>query len=74
MMKEKQMASQLENEDDSRRLESEIEALLFASDEPLSAGKLSALTETNSVKKVKSVISDLEEFTGSMTEVTGSSR
>ncbi|MBN2184573.1 MAG: SMC-Scp complex subunit ScpB [Candidatus Krumholzibacteriota bacterium] len=62
MMKEKQMASQLEDEDDPRVLESEIEALLFASDEPLSAGRLSALTGTNSVKKVKTVISALEDF------------
>ena len=56
------MASQLENESDSKRMESEIEALLFASDEPLSASRLSALTETTSVKKVKSIISTLEEF------------
>ncbi len=60
--KERQMESQLENEDDLRGLERKIEALLFASDEPLSAGRISSLTDTSSVKKVRSAIGSLEEF------------
>lgn len=43
-------------------LQSEIEALLFAADEPLSAGRLQSMTGVSSVRDIKEAISGLEEF------------
>lgn len=44
------------------RLASEIEALLFASDTPLSVGRLSSITGQSSAKTIKETIGELEAF------------
>jgi segregation and condensation protein B len=44
------------------RLERTIEALLFASDAPLSAGKLQSLTGAGSTRDIRSAISSLADF------------
>jgi segregation and condensation protein B len=44
------------------RLASEIEALLFASDAPLSVGRLCSITGESSAKAVKEAVTELEEF------------
>jgi segregation and condensation protein B len=49
-------------ERDEPRLEREIEALLFASDAPLAAGKITALTGAASTKQVLSAIGTLTAF------------
>ncbi len=44
------------------RLAAEIEALLFASDAPISIGRLSAIIGESSVKTIKETVAELEEF------------
>ncbi len=44
------------------RLASEIEAVLFASDAPISISRLSAITGETSVKTIKETVAELEEF------------
>ena len=44
------------------RLIAEIEAVLFASDAPISIGRLSAITGESSVKTIKETLAELEEF------------
>ncbi len=56
------MESLRNNETELKKLENEIEALLFASDAPLSAGRLSSMTDTASLKSVKNAIKALEGF------------
>jgi len=58
----KLMESQHECDTDLKRLEAEIEALLFASDGPLSAARLASLTSVSSLKDIKRTIKSLEEF------------
>ena len=50
------------NRVETGRLAGAIEALLFASDTPLSGGRLSAITGESSSKAVKEAIRELEEF------------
>lgn len=51
-----------EENNEQRRLEREIEALLFASDTPLSAARLSSLTGVEMAGKVKSAVEALDQF------------
>ena len=44
------------------RLAGDIEALLFASDTPLSVGRLSSITGESSTKTIKEALGELEEF------------
>ena len=50
------------NRVDTGRLAAEIEALLFASDAPISIGRISAITGESSVKTVKEALAELEQF------------
>ena len=50
------------NRVETGRLAGALEALLFASDTPLSVGRLSAITGESSAKAVKEAIRELEEF------------
>jgi segregation and condensation protein B len=50
------------NRVETGRLASEIEALLFASDTPISVGRLSSITGESSAKTIKEAIGELEEF------------
>ncbi|MBN2069837.1 MAG: SMC-Scp complex subunit ScpB [Candidatus Krumholzibacteriota bacterium] len=56
------MEYQHESEPDVKKTESEVEALLFASDGPLSAARIASLTGVSSVKTIKDAIRVLEEF------------
>lgn len=47
---------------DQNRLQREIEALLFASDAPLSASRLTGITSVSSIRAVKDAIAGLENF------------
>jgi chromosome segregation and condensation protein ScpB len=49
-------------ERDTQQLEQQIEALLFASDTPLAAGKIAALIGTTSARQVSVAISSLTAF------------
>jgi segregation and condensation protein B len=49
-------------ENDDQSLERDIEALLFASDTPLSAAKLASLTGTASPRRILSVMGSLSSF------------
>ena len=50
------------NRVETGRLAAEIEALLFASDAPISIGRLSAIIGEPSVKTIKGTVAELEEF------------
>ena len=50
------------NRVETGRLASELEALLFASDVPLSVGRLSSITGESSAKTIKETLGELEEF------------
>jgi segregation and condensation protein B len=50
------------NRVETGRLASEIEALLFASDAPISVGRLSSITGESSTKTIKEAVAELEEF------------
>ncbi len=50
------------NRVETGRLAAEIEALLFASDAPLSVGRLSSITGESSTKSIKEALGKLEEF------------
>ncbi|MDD3643759.1 MAG: SMC-Scp complex subunit ScpB [Candidatus Krumholzibacteria bacterium] len=50
------------NERERSRLEADIEALLFASDTPLSASRLSALTGGSPAREIKEAVAELERF------------
>lgn len=50
------------NDRERSRLEADIEALLFASDIPLSSARLSALTGGSPAKEIKAAVAALEEF------------
>ena len=50
------------NEPAPDKLEHEIEALLFASDAPIAAGRLASMTGVSSVKAVKECVESLERF------------
>ncbi len=50
------------NRVETGRLAAEIEALLFASDAPLSVGRLSSITGESSTKTIKEALGELEEF------------
>ena len=56
------MESHQNMDQDSRWLERELEALLFASDAPLSIGRLSSMTGEKSTRAIKSAIEALESF------------
>ncbi len=51
-----------ENRVEPGRLAAEIEAILFASDAPVSTGRLSTITGEPSVKTIKETVAELEEF------------
>lgn len=56
------MESPQNNEPDLTRLGNEIEALLFASDAPIAAGRLASMTGVSSVRTVKDCVESLEKF------------
>jgi len=56
------MASESSIDNDKAKLEREIEALLFASDAPLSAHRLASLTGVQSPSTIRSTIESLDRF------------
>jgi segregation and condensation protein B len=50
------------NRVETGRLAADIEALLFASDAPISISRLSAITGESSIKTIKETVAELEEF------------
>ncbi len=56
------MESPHSNDLDLKKLENDIEALLFASDTPIPVGRLSSMTGVSSVKTVKERVEALERF------------